>query len=88
MTLLVADRSIFHLFELPDQTIGYIDFTKIGHIWGSLIVIFGDVVGFDGSSVDTERSAGVIDFLLEDTRRSIDIDGRVSNSILISELGG
>ena len=48
----------------------------------SLVVVLGDVVGFDGSSVDAERDAGVVYFLAGHPGRSVDVESWVADTAL------
>ena len=86
MSLLIDCSSIFHFFELPDESIRDIDFPEIGHVRGALVVVLSDVVRLDGARINAERSAGVVNFLLEDSWRGIDVDGRILDPILSSKI--
>ena len=66
-----------HLAELVDESIGLVYLAEVGVLWGPLVVELGEVIGLDGSGVNAEGAALVVDFLLEDPGGGVDIDGRI-----------
>jgi hypothetical protein len=56
-----------HLTELIDQSVCLVDFSEVGDVWRSLVVVLGDIISLDGASKNAERAAGVVDLLLKDS---------------------
>jgi hypothetical protein len=86
LALLVAEAAVLHLFELPDEPVRDIYLSEVGHVGRALVVVLGDVVGLDRARVNAERPAGVVDLLLEDSWRGVDVDGGVLYPVFVAQL--
>lgn len=79
----VVPRLSVHLAELVDHTVGPVDFPEVAHFGSPLVVVLGGVVGVYWAGVDAEGTTSVVDLLLEDSGRGVDVQSGVPRAVLV-----